>query len=83
MSETTARVDEKGRVRIPKHIRETAELKEGSCVIIKATGKTITIEPTEPVADKYFGAFKVTHWPEDLDQYAKEVMQKRLTHCAT
>ena len=35
MVETTAKLDEKGRIRIPKQIREAAHLKEGSCVNIK------------------------------------------------
>ncbi len=68
--------------RIPKQIRD-AELKEVSCVNIKAKGKTIIIEPAEPVADKYYGAFKVEKWSEDLDEYAKEVMQKRWKQHAT
>lgn len=76
MSETTAKIDSEGRVRIPKRIREAAKLKEGSCVNIKARGKTIIIEPAEPVADKYYGAFKVEKWPEDMDEFIGEVMQK-------
>jgi AbrB family looped-hinge helix DNA binding protein len=77
LSETTAKLDEKGRVRIPKRIREAAQLKEGSCVNIKANGKTVVIEPAEPVADKYYGAFKVEKWPDDMDEFVEEVMQKR------
>ncbi len=77
MVETTTKLDEKGRVRIPKQIREAAQLKEGSCVNIKAKGKTIIIEPAEPVADKYYGAFKVEKWPEDMDEFVGEEMQKR------
>jgi AbrB family looped-hinge helix DNA binding protein len=77
MVETTAKLDEKGRVRIPKQIRQAAQLKEGICVNIKAKGKTIIIEATQPVADKYYGAFKVDKWPENIDQYATEAIQKR------
>ena len=76
MSETTVKVDKKGRVIIPKNIRKTAKLKEGSYVNIKTKGKSIIIEPAEPVADKYYGAFKVTQWPEDIDKFTTEVMQK-------
>jgi len=83
MIETTARLDEKGRVRIPKKIREAAQLKEGSCVNIKAKGKAVIIEPVEPVADKYYGAFKVENWPENLDEYDGEVLQKRWKQRAT
>jgi AbrB family looped-hinge helix DNA binding protein len=77
MVESTAKLDDKGRVRIPKQIREVAQLKEGSCVNIKAKGKTIIIELVEPVADKYYGAFKVEKWPEDMDRFVEEAMQKR------
>lgn len=83
MSETTAKIDEKGRVRIPKSIRETAKLKEGSYVSIKAKGKTIIMEPAEPVADKYYGAFKITKWPEDMDEFIEELMQKWWTKSTT
>jgi AbrB family looped-hinge helix DNA binding protein len=83
MSETTAKLDEKGRVRIPKRIREAAKLKEGSYVNIKARGKTIIIEMAEPVADKYYGAFKVDKWPEDMDEFSREVMQKWWGHRGT
>jgi len=76
MNSTTVKVDEKGRIIIPKDIRETANLKEGSYVTIKAKGKTIIMEPLEPVADKYFGAFKVTTWPENLDEFIVEVIKK-------
>jgi len=76
VTETTVKVDKKGRVIIPKNIRKTAKLKEGSYVNIKTKGKSIIIEPAEPVADKYYGAFKVTQWPEDIDEFTVEVMQK-------
>jgi len=83
MSEATIKVDEKGRVIIPKRIRETASLKEGSYVSIKTKGKTIIMEAVTPVADKYYGAFKITKWPEDMDEFIVEVMQKRWTDRAT
>ena len=83
MSETTAKLDEKGRVRIPKRIREAAKLKEGSYVNIKARGKTIIIEMAEPAADKYYGAIKVDKWPEDMDEFSREVMQKWWGHRST
>lgn len=35
------------------------------------------IEPLEPTADKYFGAFKIDTCPEDLDEVAVKVMKKR------
>jgi len=76
MVETTARMDEKGRIRIPKKIREAAHLKEGSCVHIKTKEKAVIIELAEPVANKYYGIVKVKKWPEDLDEYAAETVHK-------
>lgn len=70
------RVDEKGRVVIPKNIREKAKMRKGGYVKIMAKEKSIIIEPLEPFADKYFGAFKIDKWPEDLDEFAVEVTKK-------
>jgi AbrB family looped-hinge helix DNA binding protein len=76
MSSTTIKVDEKGRIIIPKEIRETAKLKRGSYVTIKAKGRIIIMEPLEPVADKYYGAFQITKWPENMDEFLVEVIKK-------
>ena len=78
-----AKVDEKGRVLIPKRLRDKAEVKEGSYVKVKANGKNIIIEPLEPIANKYFGAFKIVKWPEDLDEFVVKVMKKWWTQKAT
>jgi AbrB family looped-hinge helix DNA binding protein len=66
-----AKIDKKGRILIPKKVRERAELKSGSYVKIRAKEKEVIIEPLEPVSDKYFGIYKIAKWPEDLD---KEVL---------
>jgi AbrB family looped-hinge helix DNA binding protein len=78
MGETTitVKIDEKGRIIIPRRIRKAAQLKEGSYINVRSKGKTIIIEPIEPVADKYFGAFKVTKSTEDLDEFAVEVKKE-------
>ena len=80
---TIVKVDEKGRVVIPKRIREKVKLKEGNDVNVKAEGKTIVMEPLESIADKYFGAFKVSRWPEDLDEFIVEVTNRWWTGQAT
>lgn len=77
------RVDEKGRVVIPKNIREKAKMRKGGYVKIMAKEKSIILEPLEPFADKYFGAFKIDKWPEDLDEFAVEVIKKWWTSQAT
>jgi AbrB family looped-hinge helix DNA binding protein len=78
MSETTVKMDDKGRIIIPRRIRIDAQLKEGSYLNIRSKGKTIILEIAEPVADKYFGIVKVTKWPKnlDLDEYPVEVEKK-------
>ena len=70
------RVDEKGRVVIPKSIRERVKLKEGEYVNVRVEGRTIVMEPLESIADKYFGAFKVSRWPEDLDEFMVGVARR-------
>jgi len=70
------RIDLKGRIVIPKSLRERTEMKEGEYVKVTVKEKTIVVEPLEPVADKYFGAFKVDRWPEDLDEFVVEVMKE-------
>lgn len=71
------KVDGKGRILIPKSLREKAGVKEGNYVKIRVNEKGIMIiEPLEPIAEKYFGAFKITRWPEDLDEFVTEVMRK-------
>jgi hypothetical protein len=42
----------------------------------KQRGKTKIIQPVGPVADKYYGAFKVEKWPEDIDGFIEEAMQQ-------
>ncbi|HDM88936.1 MAG TPA: AbrB/MazE/SpoVT family DNA-binding domain-containing protein [Candidatus Bathyarchaeota archaeon] len=70
------RVDEKGRVVIPKSIREKAKLKAGNYVNVRVEGRSIIMEPLESIADKYFGAFKVSRWPEDLDEFMVGVARR-------
>lgn len=80
---TIVKVDEKGRVVIPKSLRERTKLKEGSYVKVTAEGKGIVIKPLEPVANKYFGAFKIVRWPKDLDDFTVEVIKEWWTSQAT
>ncbi len=72
----TVKVDKKGRILIPKNIRERTGVKEGSYVKITAEERGILIEPLEAIADKYFGVFEITKWPEDLDEFVVEVVRE-------
>jgi bifunctional DNA-binding transcriptional regulator/antitoxin component of YhaV-PrlF toxin-antitoxin module len=66
----TVRVDGKGRVTIPRRLRA------GGYVRVRGVGRAIVIEPVESVADKYYGAFKVDKWPEDLDDFMARVLRE-------
>lgn len=84
MGETTAKIDEKGRVMIPKSIRKLANLKTGACVNIKARDSTVIIESAESIAEKNCGIFHVTEWPEDLDEFMMDATRRWWTkHAAT
>ena len=79
----TVKVDGKGRVVIPKSLREKARIREGSYVKMRAEEKAIIVEPVESIADKYYGAFKIEKWPEDLDDFIVQVMRRWWTLKAT
>jgi AbrB family looped-hinge helix DNA binding protein len=72
----TVKVDGKGRIVIPKDLREKAEIREGGYVKVRIEGKTIIVEPVESIADKYYGVFKIEKWPEDLDDFIVQVMRR-------
>lgn len=78
MSDTVVRVDRKGRLVIPKKLREKLGI-EGCYVEVRAEGNKIVLKPIKSIADEYFGVFKVENWPKDLDEFlAKEVMKRWL-----
>jgi AbrB family looped-hinge helix DNA binding protein len=77
------KVDGKGRVLIPKTLRTKAEIEEGSYVKVEADEKRIVIESLEPVAEKYYGAFEVDPWPDDLDEFITEALRKEWTRKRT
>jgi len=69
-------VDEKGRMVIPKEIREKIGVTQGGRIRITAEKDRAVIEPLKPVADSHYGAFNITKWPEDLDQIASEALRQ-------
>ncbi|MGC8932910.1 MAG: AbrB/MazE/SpoVT family DNA-binding domain-containing protein [Candidatus Methanodesulfokora sp.] len=69
-----ARIDEKGRLLIPKKLRREAGVQEGGFVRLTVRGNCIIIEPVKP-AEQFFEAFKVKEWPEDLDKFVIMVMR--------
>jgi hypothetical protein len=50
---------------------------------VEADEKRIVIEPLEPVAERYYGAFKVDSWPDDLDEFITEALRKEWTRKRT
>ena len=43
---------------------------------VRVEGKNIVMEPLESIAEKYFGTFKISKWPEDLDEFIAEVARR-------
>mgnify|MGYP001772972961 CR=1 FL=1 len=70
------RVDSKGRVLIPKSLREAVGLREGEWVELEVEDGAVKIRPVKSVGDAYFGVFKVEHWPEDLDTFLVEAVRR-------
>lgn len=77
MFEATIKLDKKGRIIIPKKIRESAQLTKDSNLSIRSDGKTIILEVSKPIADKYYGTVPIENWPDDIDNYlADEVLKQ-------
>jgi len=76
MEEAITKVDDKGRIIIPKNIRKRAKLKPGTYVNVKSKDHQIIIELSEPIADKFCGIFHISKWPEDLDEFITETTKK-------
>ena len=70
------RLDGKGRVVIPRDIREKLGLRKGSRLRVSVVGGRVILEPVKSVASKYYGIYKPKCWPEDLDQLLVEVIRR-------
>jgi len=76
MDNTVVRIDRKGRLVIPKKLRK--ELGMEDCYVeIRSEGDEV-LKPIKSIADRYFGAFKVEKWPEDLDEFLMKEASKWL-----
>ncbi len=69
------KLDEKGRVVIPKEVRERVGLEEGGQIVLEDENERVILKPLKPVSDRFYGVFKVERWPEDLDEYASEALK--------
>lgn len=74
--DVVVRVDGRGRVLIPKGVREALGIKEGGLLRLRVADGRIVLEPLGDVADKYYGVFKAKKWPRDLDEFLVEVAQE-------
>jgi AbrB family looped-hinge helix DNA binding protein len=77
------KVDSKGRVVIPKRLREKVGLKEGGFARVDVRDGVVVIKPLESVGEAYFGVFKVESWPEDLDSFLVEAVRELWLRKAT
>lgn len=73
--DAVVRVDAKGRVLIPKGVREALGVREGALLRLRVVDGKIVLEPEGGVADKYYGVFEVRRWPRDLDGFLTEVIR--------
>ena len=69
------KVDEEGKVKLPKEVIEKAGLTEGSALDVIIDGNKIILTPAQSHAEKYFGIFRVEAWPDDLDEYVVEALR--------
>ena len=70
------RVDAKGRIIIPKTIREKAGIRPGDLVEVGLEDGKIRVVPVGSNAEKLYGIFNVEKWPEDLDEFLVEAARK-------
>jgi len=69
------KVGRKGRIVIPKEVRNALNIREGSYVRIYVESGRAIIEPVEDVIEKFKGSVNVNGWPEDLDELVLEVLK--------
>jgi len=77
------RLDSKGRLLVPKRLREKVGLREGGLARVEVRGGVLVVEPLRSVADAYYGVFKVESWPEDLDSFLVEAVKELWLRRAT
>lgn len=70
------RIDSKGRVLVPKSVREALGIREGGLLRVSVIDGKIVLEPVGGAADKYYGVFKARKWPKDLDEFLVEAAQE-------
>ena len=69
-------VDKKGRILLPKKIRDDLKLEERSKLKIMMEGDKIILIKEKSIADEYAGKYRAKRKiPEDLDQFLNRVIE--------
>ena len=74
--EVVVKVDDKGRILIPKKMRDRAGIRERGFARVYLEGNRIIIERADSLADRYYGIIKVRKRPDDLDRFLVEAARK-------
>ncbi len=69
------RVDGKGRILLPKKIREALGIRARQRLRISIVNGRIVLDPLKSVADEYYGIMKIRKWPRDLDEFLAEAIR--------
>ncbi|RLG59206.1 AbrB/MazE/SpoVT family DNA-binding domain-containing protein [Candidatus Geothermarchaeota archaeon] len=69
------RVDGKGRILLPKKIREALGIRARQRLRISIVNGRIVLDPLKSVADEYYGIMKIRKWPRDLDKFLVEAIR--------
>ncbi len=68
-------IDKKGRILLPKKVREKLQLEEGNKLRIEVRDESIILTKEISTAEKYAGKFKSKiRIPEDLDEFLSKVI---------
>ena len=70
------RVDGKGRIVIPKSVRDALGIRVGQPIRVRVEGGRIVLVPLRGVADEYYGSVGVERWPADLDEFLVEAVRE-------
>ena len=77
------KVDGRGRLLIPRDIRRRAGIEENGFVKLSVEEGRLVVEPLGSIASKYYRAFTVDRWPNDLDSFLAEAVRGWLRREAT
>ena len=69
-------VDGRGRITIPRELRDKLKVKKGMSFEVSYEDGEIILRPLKSIADRYYKIYKVDRWPEDLDEFIVEAMNR-------